>query len=190
VDYRLIQTVEPASEPVTLAEAKTHLRVSDDTEDTYISGLITAARRYAEEITQRQIVSATWQMKLIYFWSGDLWIPRPPLQSITSITYVDVDGVTQTLSSSIYTVDKGGKIGRVYLAYDQTWPTIRSRTDEIIITYVAGASVVNVPATMKHAIKLIVAHWFESREPVSIGNTVTPIPMAAESLLWQERVEV
>ena len=135
---QLIQTVAPTAYPVGLAEAKDHLRVDHTEQDTLITGLIAAATEAVEVFTGRQLVAATWQMRLDAFWPGYLWLPHPPLLSISSIQYVDENGDTQTLSSSTYDVNVNGLIGQLYLAYGQSWPTTLGHPNSVIVTYMAG----------------------------------------------------
>lgn len=183
---------EPAIEPVSIADAKDHLRVSGNDEDAYISSLITAARQQVENTCGRALITQTWDMWVDQFpYSMDyVDIPKAPLQSVTSITYVDTAGATQTLSSSVYTVDSDSIPGRVYLAYNQTWPDVRSQRKAVKIRYVAGYGPTkeDVPLPIRHAMLLLIAHFYENREPINIGNTVTPIPLAFESLLMPYRL--
>lgn len=179
------QTVAPASEPVTLAEAKAHCRVDTDTENTLITALITAARETAEAETGRQLISATWTLKLDEFPEDDgcIELRHPPLSSVTSIVYLDADGASQTLSASAYQVDTAGTFGRIVLAPGETWPTTEAdRINAVTITFVAGYT--TVPETLKLAIKLMVGHWFENREETCDRN-LYPVPMAAKALFMQ-----
>lgn len=134
----LIQTIEPGAEPISLAEAKDHLRLEGYAdEDTLVGGIRSAARAYVETFTTRQVVTASWQLTLDWFPSV-IELPHPPLQTVTSITYVDTAGDTQTLATSVYTVDNTGLIGRIYPAYNQSWPSTRSQPNAVTVTYVAG----------------------------------------------------
>lgn len=186
---RLTLESAPASEPVTRSDAKDHLRVDHTTEDTYIDALITAARQHVENVTNRALISQTWKLYLDRF-PIEISLPRAPIQSVNSIEYVDSDGVTQTLSSSIYTVDTDSEPGLIYKAYYQTWPSIRDVEKAITITYVAGYgdSGSDVPGPIIQAIKLLVSHMYENREPVNIGSSVSEIPMAIDALLAPYRV--
>ena len=115
-------------------------------------------------------------------------MPRPPLQSVTSITYVDDAGDTQTLSSSLYQVDTKSQPGRIIPAYGESWPTVRSNTlNAVTVNFVAGYGddPEDVPAGLRHAVKFLCGHWFEQRETVVIGNgiTIETVPMAVDALL-------
>jgi uncharacterized phiE125 gp8 family phage protein len=183
-------SVLPTSEPLSLSEAKLHLRVDGDDEDELIGSLITAAREYCETSTNRQFVTATFVGKLDEFptelengWY-EITLPRPPLQSVSSITYVDTAGATQTLSAGVYAADTSIEPGRVRLAYNQTWPTIRTQPNAISITFVAGyGDAADVPESIRAAMKLILGHLYANREAVNVGNIVNEFPIAVDALL-------
>jgi uncharacterized phiE125 gp8 family phage protein len=176
----------PAAEPISATEAKAHCRVDHSLDDTLIGTLITAARQRIETWQRRQLVTATWDWKLDDFpRDGDrtFYVPLPPLQSITSITYVDADGNSQTLSSSVYTVDAVSEPGRIVEAYGQSWPATRKQPNAVTVRFVAGYGLAAaVPEATKAALKLLVGHWFANREAVQPG-TLTELPLAVERLL-------
>lgn len=188
----LTRTVEPTEEPITLAEAKAHLRVDDTTEDTYISALITAARAHAESLTERQFITATYVLRLDEFpvrCTDIIRVPRPNLLTVTSITYVDQNGDTQTLSSTLYQVDIASLPGRIMPAYGQLWPTTRCQLNAVAVTFTAGyGAAAAVPVPIKHAVKLLVSHWFENREPVVVGTITSEVPTTVKALLGPYRV--
>lgn len=174
-------------EPVSLDDAKRHLRVTSTLDDGYIGGLITAARKYAERRTRRAFITQTWAIKLERFpdSSSSLYLPVPPLQSITSITYVDQDGATQTWSSGSYKALTSHLPGRVVLEYGEVWPTsLRDDPEAVVITFVAGYgdAATDVPQEIKQAILLMVGHWYANREPVA-ATTMSKIPLTVDSLL-------
>lgn len=165
------------------------MRVDASDEDTYIGALIKAAIEWCERFTKRSFVQTTWQLQLDQF-ATLIELPRPPLISVDQVDYVDTSGVSQTLASSVYQVDTKAEPGRLCEAYGQTWPTTRDQIAAVTITYKAGygATAASVPDAIVHAVKLLVAHWFESREPVITGTIVTPVPLTVERLLWPYRV--
>lgn len=173
--------------PVSLDEAKDHLRVTTTTEDQYINALCLAATNFAEKFQRRTFVTRERTMVLDLF-PTVIRPPNPPLVSVTSIVYVDVNGTSQTLASSNYRVDTDTEPGRITLAYEQSWPTIRSVTSAITITYQAGyGKAAAVPDDVKHAIKLMLTHFFEYREPVSAVK-MEIVPLGALNLLWSDRI--
>ena len=152
----LSRTVEPTTEPVTLAETKAHLGVTIPDDDARIQALIKAAREWVESTTGQALISQTWVVKLGAFPAGDiLKLPKPPIQSITSVAYLDSDGDSQTFTD--YTLDSIGE--RIFLNYGEDWPTTQGIENAITITYIAGYS--DVPESIKQAIKLQVEMHYD-----------------------------
>ena len=204
--YGLTVSVEPAIEPVTTAEAKTHLRVETADDDAYIVLLIKTARQMGENRTQRALITQTFVLTLdafppnvifapeLYFYSSridpTIRLPRSPAQSITSITYVDDAGDTQTLDSSKYTLDTSSLVPRIVPAFGEVWPTTRPVINAVTITFVAGYgdAATDVPDPLIHAIKLIVGTYYDPvRANVSAIN-MSEIPQAANFLMGPYRV--
>lgn len=178
--------------PVTLGEAKAHLRVEegDADEDRLILGLIKAATRQAEiETGDRQIVTATWDWTLDRFPAGRVFrVPKPPLQSVTSITYLDTNGDSQTLAASDYDVDTASLVGRIVEDPDATWPaTGTGQIDAVTVRFVAGYGDANtdVPELIRLGVMNLVAHWFCAREPVVAGSA-TLVPYSIQSMFRAE----
>lgn len=186
MSYGLKRTALPASEPVTLADIKAHCRIEVSTDDALVAALISAAREYIERRTGMAMVTQTWVMTFDDWPEDEIELPVYPVQSISSITYVDTDGATQTLSGSIYQLDATGDPATVSLAYGQTWPPARDQEASITLTFVAGytGSGANVmPDGLKHAIRMLVGHWYENRETAIVGTTAAEMPMAVEALI-------
>ena len=185
-------------EPVSLEEAKLHLRVDIDTDDDAIMGYIAAARAYLEEITGRSFVSQTWDYTIDNEWPWILnldtggheqviELPKAPLVSVTSITYVDSNGSNQTLASNQYVVDGANVIGRIYPAYDVDWPTVRTQNRAITVRFVAGyGTMLAVPEALKQALLLMVGHFYAMRSPV--GPATSEAPMAVSALAAPYRI--
>src|SRR5262245_51469019 len=132
-----------ATEPISLAEAKAHCRVDVSDDDLLLSSLITAGREWAETYTHRAIPPQTWDYKLDGSPCGDvLELPKAPVTSITSISYVDTVGTTQTWSSTFYTTDlptgPWAGPGRIAPAYGYTWPQARDVMNAFTVRFVAG----------------------------------------------------
>lgn len=183
----------PATEPVSLAEAKLHLRVDTDCtdEDTLIGALITAAREMVENYTGLALINQTWEYTCDEFPDDDLALRPAPLSSISSITYVDTAGTTQTASAlTLYAADTYSIPGAATLRYGQTWPSVRDLRNSITVTYVAGfgAAGSSVPGPIKAAILLLIGHLFEHRESVVIGTISSDLPQGVEYLLNPYRV--
>ena len=175
----------PASEPLTLTEAKAHLRVDGTDEDTLITALIIAARQYVEERCWIALITQTWQLSLETWPDEALRLPKTPLLSqptITAVRYLDTDGNQQTLSSSVYTVLATGEFT---LAYGEEWPDVWPQWP-IELEYTVGyGATSDVPALLKATIKLVLGHLFENREAVvaASGISAVSLPLAVDSLL-------
>lgn len=183
----------PTTLPVTLAEAKAHLRVDFDDDDTAITAMIRAAIAHAEQFTGRALIEQTWDLLLDAFPTGSIDLPRAPLIEVTGVYYLDSAGVEQTLSSSSYVVDSASEPARVGLVYGGTWPAALDQAAAVRVRFVAGyiddASPVsaNVPYDIKAAILLIVGSLYANREDVVSGQTYT-LSWGAEALLRPHRV--
>ncbi len=182
----------PASEPVTLAEAKIHLRVDITDDDDYITSLILTARITVELSVWRSLISQTWRYSLDSWPEGnEILLSNPPLQSVSGIVYFLSDGSSPTWAASNYLVDTDSEPGRVVLAYGVNWPggTLRP-LNPIQITYIAGYgdAATDVLAIYRQAMLLLIGHWYENREPVlTTGAVPKELPLAVQSLLWLDR---
>ena len=186
---RLRVVTPPASEPVTLAEAKAHLRLEGTEDDTYVSALIQAARQHVEEVCWRGVVTQTWEAVLECFPDTDaVELRGGNLASITSVTYVDGDGTSQTLSASVYGADTVSVPGRLVLAYNETWPSTREQWDAVRVRYVVGWAAADVPAPIKQAMLLLVSQMYEHRTPEVMGGTPGKVDFAVDALLSPYRL--
>lgn len=181
----------PAAHPVTLEDAKSHLRVDGGDEDAYIADLIAKATRAAEQHCDRAFVAQTWVVSLDAFPSLGKMIalPMPPLMSVKSVTYIDTDGAEQTLAPANYQASKRSP-AVIAPAPGKSWPTTQAgRLDAVGIEIEVGyGDAAAVPAPIHHAILLLVAHWYENREPVNVGNIINNMPFTVDALLAPYRV--
>ncbi len=181
--YGLTLSAAPASDPVSVSEAKAHLRVEHSSDDSLIGGLITAAREYVEAQYSRTLVTSTWVLTLPEFPTWEIRLPRGPLQSVASVAYVDVAGDAQTLAASRYLVDATADPGTITPAPGYAWPGTRAQEKAVTITYLAGyGTAAAVPERVKLAVKMLVGHWYETREAATAG-ALTPVPLGVDSLL-------
>lgn len=186
----------PASEPVTLAEAKSHLRLEIGDDDADVNRLIAAARLWAEEYCWRGFVTQVWELVDEQFPNDSCLpvaregfkLPRGNLVSVASVKYIDVNGVEQTLAGSEYTVDTVSEPGRVRRAYGKSWPSYRSQWDAVRIRYTVGWSGANVPAPIKQALLLLIAQMYENRVPEVTGTIISKVGFAVEALLQPYRL--
>lgn len=189
----------PTAEPVTLEEVKAHLVVTTDADDTLLLALLTAAREYVESPgLNRALLTQTWEVTLDQFPHvcqqtphGELLLPRPPLQSVTSVKYYDGAGVQQTLPVTDYYVDVTHEPGRIAPTVGLWWPLTLERIAAVTVRYVAGWTTVSlVPRRYKQAILFLLAHWYENREPLIIGSIPARLDFTLESLLSADRIGI
>lgn len=178
----------PASEPVSLDEAKDHLRVTGSDDDSLIASLITMARERAESICGRALITQTWELYLNEFPAGCIEVPLPPLQSVVEITYTDTDGNIQTLASDKYTVHPEYTPGKICPAWATAWPGTRSIQSAVKVEFKAGyGDAPDVPGPIKQWILIYVGTLYENRESVVIGRYVAPLKFV-DGLLDEYRV--
>jgi hypothetical protein len=210
-------TVPPAIEPVSLTLAKQQIRVDFPDDDALITSYITASRQYAENYTRRAFFNQTivlsldhfpyftgestlptrarqdWAMYSAYYDRITIRLPRPSCVSVQSITYVDLNGVTQTLPASAYYVDTTSEPGRIVPTSGSYWPYTQAYVPgSVQVSYLAGSygdgvTVNNCPQTVIMAIMLLVGSFYENRSALSEQN-LKEIPMAVSALLDQEVV--
>lgn len=180
----------PAIEPVKVETIKRDLRIDADLvdHDLLIDSLITAARRWIERRARRALISQTLRLSLDEWPETDrIVLPRPPLQSITSIKYYDSTGADNTFSTGSYFADTDSEPGRAVLAYGESWPDADLRPAAAIrIDYLAGygATEETIPAEYVNAIRMLVAGWYETPEAIATSGAVPqPVPFGVESML-------
>ena len=154
-----------------------------------------AATALAEERTGRQLVTATWTLKLDAFPAHEapIELPKAPLQSVTHVKYYDTAGVLQTLSSALYAVEAPvgdfAEPGRIVLNYGEVYPGTYAQLNAVEVEFVAGYGTTSaVPGLMKAALLLVVGELFERREDAVTGTSIAEVPLAARRLLWPFRV--
>jgi uncharacterized phiE125 gp8 family phage protein len=182
----------PASEPVTLEEAKAQCRVDTADDDTLISAYITTARQYVEEtLAHCALLTQTWELRRDRWPSSPFRLPLPPLQSISSIKYMDEAGEEYPLDASVYGFDSHSEPGRLFLKPNQSWPsTALYPYGGVRIQFVAGwENTANIPTGLIMAIKLLVGYLYENREQVvvSSGLNVVNLPLGIYELAASSR---
>jgi uncharacterized phiE125 gp8 family phage protein len=186
--YRsLYRHTAPSVEPVTLSEAKVQCRVDTDTDDAYITTLIFTARQYVEDVLDISMISAVWEARYDTFPIWEIILPRPPMQNAAvTVVYRDEGGNNQTITSGsgAFQMDFYATPGRVFPVYGAAWPAVRGDENSVTVRWSAGygASGSSVPGILKHLILLLVAHWYEARQPVAAGGQM-PIPNTFDTLL-------
>jgi len=176
----------PSTEPITRDQAKTFLRVDNTTDDTLIDGLIKAARIYCENQTRRAFVSQTWEYTKNGF-CGAIELPIMPVISVTSVSYVDPTGNTQIFTEGTspdvpkYSVFTDAPRTLIEPKYNVTWPITQDVRNAVTVRFVAGYA--TVPQDIITAIYLLVAHWYDLREPVIVGTSVIEVPFSVSAIL-------
>lgn len=167
-----VEASAPTEEPITTAQAKSHARIGGSDEDTEIAAKIIEARTMVEGIVNRPLVTRSFRLRRCGFPSGRYFLlPSCRASAISSITYVDAAGATQTLSGSQYTLDADSLPGVVRLANGvSSWPATLATEDPhqptVTVIYAAGwASAAALPASLVSAVKLAFGHlWDGARE--------------------------
>jgi uncharacterized phiE125 gp8 family phage protein len=182
----------PAEEPLTLAEAKTHLKVDYTADDTYITTLIVAARKQVEEYTNLSLIDTTYEQAFDGFPKSDrlnphqslvLW--RSPLISVTSVVYTAEDGTSTTESSSNYAVDTYRKPPSVSPVYGYSWQSAQDIPASVVVTFRAGyADADSVPEPIKQAMLLMIGAWYDNRE-----DSVYNLPTHSRVILDHYRIQ-
>ena len=177
--YRLV--FAPIVEPVSVDEIKVDRRITYSTDDAMIQSLIVAAREEVEDISRRRLISQTRDGLAVQWPAEDyMEIGWPPLQSVTSITYIDEDGTEQTFDSANYIVDTASQPGRVWLAANSSWPSATLRPGpSITVRFVCGygADPHAVPATYRNSIRALVATYYENRETIVVGSGLAAVQL-------------
>lgn len=200
-------TTPPNVEPLSLAEAKLHLRVDVADDDTLITALITAARQFGEQLTACSFCTQSWRYVLdsfpgglnyasIPFGAGNslpanaILLEKGPVASIDSIKYLDMSGAQQTLSPSVYTADLSGSLARITPKFGQVWPPALPQIAAVEVAFTAGfGAAVAVPASVKQWMLLRIGAMYENREEFLTGRgiTVAELPFV-DSLLDTIRI--
>jgi uncharacterized phiE125 gp8 family phage protein len=187
----LVLTSGPAIEPVTLAEAKAHLRVDGSAEDTLIASLIVTSRLHIEAALGLALITQSWSCFLDTWPPGrDIVLPLRPVQSIAAVRLYAADESLQTVPSDTYALDSASTPARLVRKANLAWPKPTRAANGIEIALVAGYgnAAANVPAPIRQAILLLIAHWYEHREPIEIGAASVPAPPMVSELLQPYRL--
>jgi uncharacterized phiE125 gp8 family phage protein len=187
----------PAIDLLSLDEAKAHLNITWDDDDDLLGDLIRAATEQTESHLSRSLLTQTVKLRLNRWPScGKIYLPRSPVQSVSSISYKEaVAGADTTLSSSLYTVvgarttpDAKAPLAYIQPAYGQSWPSLYSVPENVTVTYVAGwLSAEDVPVRIKQAAKIMLSDLYENRESRIVGTIVANLS-TVDDLLANERI--
>ena len=192
--YRsLVRATQPAVEPVTLAEAKAHLRVDINEDDSLIGAIVKASREFCEEYLDRSLVYTQWTMRMDAI-PWEIELPRPPVAqagttTATVVTYTLETQATATLDTSTYRVDRTATPGVIRTVYAGTWPGHLSDQNSVSVTWWAGygSDGTAVPAAVRSAILMMIGSLYEHRSAVLTGTISKEIEFGVKALLDTQR---
>ena len=184
----IVEVTGPSVEPVGLTEVKKHLRVSHDDDDEVIAELITAARLTVERFTRRRLISQTVDLRRTGFGSF-MRLPIAPVQSVSQITYLDLNGTSQVLATDQYRLVLDLQPAEVHPAAGVVWPSVQTEPDTVTVRLVVGYgdTVESVPADLRVAIKLICMALYENRgdAPAALqGIPQTAVDLMQSHIFW------
>ena len=187
----LILNAGPAVEPVSLAEAKAHLRIDGTAEDTLIGSLVVTSRLHVESALGLSLVTQGWS------WLFDAWprgrevkLPLRPVQSIAAVRLYDEAGDSAALAAETYLLDGASSPARLVRQGALVWPKPGRTANGIEIAFTSGYgdAATDVPEPIRQALRLLIAHWYEHRTPFEVGPAATPPPDMVEQLLAPYRI--
>jgi uncharacterized phiE125 gp8 family phage protein len=177
----------PATTPITLSEVKAQLRVEGPDDDVILTRIINVAVAYtdAQGALGQAMITQTWAQWMGANPTQSIKLMLGPVQSVSAVKYYDLDGVLQTDSLSKYEVFGTGLTTTVQPKSGEKWPVAQDRADAIKIEFVVGYgdAPADVPDTVRHAMLLLVGHWYDNREVELIGSISKTLPFGYESLL-------
>jgi len=193
----------PSSLPVSVDEAKSHLRIEADdltaADAALLHHYIHAATNYVEEYLRRRLITQTWKFYLDAFPAndGEIVVPISPLLDVevNNFIFFDVAGNATTVDNELYVVDAPSgpnpPRGRIVLDYGKQWPTTareHQNAIEIVVDVGYGATIAAVPEAIRIAILQLAGNMYANRETVVTGTIATKMPMSAEFLLSPYRL--
>lgn len=175
----------PVLEPISLAEAKSHLRIDTSDEDSIILALISAARLHVERVTRKITIHQNWRLYVDDLpTTKTVLLPISPISQISAVTFYDAQGNPSVLDAASYIVDLTSYPARLKFNGSVPFTSLREFNGiEIDLVAGYGATTIDVPSDLKQAILLLVAHWFENRSAVTDVASYAPIPSGVQELL-------
>lgn len=185
----------PATYPLTMVEAKSHLRVDHSSENDLIELFLKAATQNAEKFLGRALIDQTWDLFLDAFPADGIAIPLPPTIDVIGVFYRDTAGVEQEFSATSYDVNDTGEDTVVALVTSGSWPATNTAGNAVRVRFRAGyidnsfsPPVGEVSFDIKAAILLTLGSLYANRERVVVGTISSELPWGAEQLLRPHRV--
>lgn len=184
----LTRITAPSETPISLAEVKAQIRVDHADEDTYITSLINAATGFVDGLGAlgRAMVTQGWS-QAEYNPPEKICLRILPAQSLDAVKYYDDANALQTATLADFELVADSDVAYVRPIIGKSWPSTYDRPDGLIVEYTSGhGAAADVPATIKHAMLMLVAHWYQNRETVVFGTPNT-IPYGFSDMLTIER---
>ena len=182
----LVMTSGPLAEPVSVADAKAHMRIDSTAEDALIASLIVTSRLHIEAALGLALLTQAWSY-FVDAWprSREIVLPLKPVQAVAIVRVWAQDGTSRTVSADTFTLDGEGTPPRLVLSRSAAPPAPGRSASGIEIAFDAGYgdAGADVPAPIRQALLLLVAHWFENREPHRANAPDTEIPHMISALL-------
>lgn len=197
---KIKRTAEVTTEPITLATARLHLRIDavgsppSHPDDALVTNLIKTAREAVEAYTELTVAQTTYALALDEFPVDAIELGTYPINSITSITYTDINGATQTLSAGSYIFDSYSKPSKIFPT--TIWPHTKQVPNAVIVRFAAGftdglsPNDYPMPVALKQAMLLYIGELYENREAINVGNLVTTIPYGMIHLMTPHRINM
>lgn len=179
--YRVV--TPPVGEPITLQEAKDHLRVVVPDDDAQITMMIAAARGMLERRTNRRLMLQTIEFG-VPLWGFGLRVPTAPFSALVSVSYMDAAGTLQVIDPATLAINSFVEPAVVGLPYGGNWPEAYPATQRIVRAQVGYADAASVPAELKMWMLLAIGALYENREAMTAGVAVQPLPENFMHLLW------
>jgi uncharacterized phiE125 gp8 family phage protein len=182
----LLLTSAPAAEPITLADAKSHLRVDTTADDVLISALITTSRLQIEAALDMALIHQTWSLLLdVWPMTPHITLPFAPVSHLVAVRTYDDDDIATPIPLATFQLDNASSSPRLLRRDGFTQTSRLRRLNAIEIAFVAGfgAAPDSVPAPIRQALRLLVAHWYEHRDPGEVDVPAANVPASVSSLL-------
>jgi len=185
----LERVAAPATTPITLAEAKAQMRVETSDDDALITRLIAAAVAFTDGqgALGKAMITQTWRQ-----WVGnnpnEIQLAMLPVASVTAVKYYDTDGALQTATLADFEVFGTSTYKYIKPASGKSWPVAQTRSDAIAVEYTAGYgdATTDIPDTLRHALLMLIAHWYENREN-STMDKLESTPFGFDEMINIER---
>ncbi|MDB5569075.1 MAG: hypothetical protein JWN93_258 [Hyphomicrobiales bacterium] len=173
----------PSVEPISLAQAKAWLRVTGADEDDLIAGLVVAARTLVETVTRTALLAQTWRVVLDAWPADGLRVPLAPFRSVVALRTLAADGAEQIVPASSYVVDASPAEARVrfLVAPAQPGRSVAGAEMDLVVGFAAAPE--EVPEPLRHAVRLLLARWYEQRGDAGTDSAAERLPGAVAALL-------